>query len=898
MQKVRVPINSFQYGEVSDSLSMRVDTPIYSASASTIQNMVVMAEGSLIKRKGLENHINHGITYDAAYPEQSVLVPFVYDDNEQYLVSIQHQALKVYQIASSGAVIPINVNITAGTDGVAVPFDREFLKEYTTAQLGDVLYICHPLFAPRLLTRTSLTTFEISTFSFDKRSDNKQTYQPYNQFHPQGTKLDPSATSGTDVVFRVFNTNLTADDNGISLLAAITPSQLENSGGIAINGSLASNGTVTFSQARQITITSAGNVSAIDFVIVGTNQDGVSITSATVAGPNNSTVVVPVLFKTITKINPSTHNVNVTVKIGVSNQEAVSYFDITGSRSATTPIGLYASSAHIGSTIRYGGNEILITGVNSSEQARGTILDTLTTRLEVLNPFRTNSGTAVVEVSQPAHGFSGGEVITVSEAVAVGGIAASNLNGSRTINAIIDDNTYSFTAAGSSNASADGGGFVKIATHAPSLDFDEQSFSAKRGHPAAVAIHQNRLVFGGTLDQPDTLFFSKIGSFFNFDVGEALDNEAIVATAATGTVNSIRHLVSNRDLQIFTNSSEFYVPTFENKAITPTNLQIKKQTPYGSSFTQPVEIDGATVFVQSNGRIVREYIYTDSEQAYSASPVSSIASHMIDNPKYSTVAHSGFNQPDSYAAFTNEDGTLALFSSNRTERRASWTKLTVEGGRFSSLASIGDRMFANVYDAFNKLHLCEFVKDVGLDNYVFTPVGGGGTGKLSVSGVYVAGNVVDVILVDNLGGSQAYVGTFTVASDATVDVSAEVAVIPYGSGTINNPLVRGYVGKKFNSKIITNEIDASLGNGPITGEVRGIGKVVLDLKDAQSLVVNSKSVSIGSKISSVTGVDVLAGITGKTEVKMTGFTRSPRITIEQDAPLPLQVNGLVVELIV
>ena len=99
MQKVRVPINSFQYGEVSDSLSMRVDTPIYSASASTIQNMVVMAEGSLIKRKGLENHINHGITYSATYPEQSVLVPFVYDDNEQYLVSIQHQALKVYQIA-------------------------------------------------------------------------------------------------------------------------------------------------------------------------------------------------------------------------------------------------------------------------------------------------------------------------------------------------------------------------------------------------------------------------------------------------------------------------------------------------------------------------------------------------------------------------------------------------------------------------------------------------------------------------------------------------------------------------------------------------------------------------------------------------------------------------------
>jgi hypothetical protein len=893
MQKVRVPINSFQYGEVSDSLSMRVDTPIYSASASTIQNMVVMAEGSLIKRKGLENHINHGITYNSTYPEQSVLVPFVYDDNEQYIVSIQHQALKVYQIASSGAVISINVNITAGTDGVAVPFDREYLKEYTTAQLGDVLYICHPLFAPRLLTRTSLTTFEISTFSFDQRSDSKQTYQPYNKFHPQGTKLDPSATSGSNVVLKAFNEDGVADTDGVRQVAAVGGDGANQN--LSINGALASSGTVTFTTARQITVTSAGNLSSQDFIIYGTNIDGVTIQS-TADGPNNSTITIPEYFKTITRISCTTTTGSVTVSVGVNAYQPVSIFNINGSRSNASAIGQYNSSNSLGTTFRYGGNEILITTINTSEQAKGTIVDSLTTRLEVLNPFRTNSGTAIVEVSQPAHGFSGGESITVSEAVAVGGIAASNLNGARTINAIIDDNTYSFTAAGSSNASIDGGGFVKIATHAPTLDFDEQSFSAARGYPAAVVVHQNRLVFGGTIDQPDTLFFSKIGSFYNFDVGEALDNEAIVATAATGTVNSIRHLVSNRDLQIFTNSSEFYVPTFENKAITPTNLQIKKQTPYGSSFTQPVEIDGATVFVQSNGRIVREYIYTDSEQAYSASPVSSIASHMIDSPKYSTVAHSGFNQPDSYAAFTNNDGTLALFSSNRTERRASWTKLTVEGGKFSSLASIGDRMFANVYDAFNKLHLCEFVKDIGLDNYVYNPIA---SGALSVSGVYVQGNVLDVIIVDNIGGVQQYIGTFTVAANATVDISEHVSSIVVNGTTVNSPYVRGYAGKKFNSKIITNEIDASLGSGPVTGEVRGIGKVVLDLKDAQSLVVNNKSVSIGSKLNpNQTFFTTLNGITGKTEVKMTGFTRSPRITIEQDAPLPLQVNGLVVELIV
>lgn len=893
MQKVRVPINSFQYGEVSDSLSMRVDTPIYSASASTIQNMVVMAEGSLIKRKGLENHISHGITYDATYPEQSVLVPFVYDDNEQYLVSIQHQALKVYQIASNdGSVISINVNITAGTDGVAVPFDREFLKEYTTAQLGDVLYICHPLFAPRLLTRTSLTTFEISTFAFDTRADGKQTYQPYNKFQSGfSVKLDSSHTSspnGEERNINVYDTLGTVDDNGI------TTTQQIPAGYLSINGALTSSGTATFTNAREISFKSGQDISSLNFVITGTNQDGEAQVEQ-LDGPDSTTVNSTAFFKTVTQILASASSTN-SVEVGVTNKQAVSYFDITGSRTGGNTVGYHASSTHVGTIIRYAGNEVRVAKVNSTAQIKGVILDSLTTRLEVLNPLRANSGSNIVEVTQPSHGFTVGETITLSEAASVGNISTSNLNGARTILAIIDDNTYSFTAGGAANLSEDGGGFVKITSNAATTDFDEQSFSAEHGFPAAVAIHQNRLVFGGTLDQPDTLFFSKIGNFFNFDVGEALDNEAIVATAATGTVNSIRHLVSNRDLQIFTNSSEFYVPTFENKAITPTNLQIKKQTPYGSSFTQPVEIDGATVFVQSNGRIVREYIYTDSEQAYSASPVSSIASHMIDNPKYSTVAHSGFNQPDSYAAFTNDDGTLALFSSNRTERRASWTKLTVEGGRFSSLASIGDRMFANVYDAFNKLHLCEFTRDVGLDNYVFTPII---SGVVSVSGVYVQGNVIDVIIVNNLEEFQQYIGTFTVAANATVDISEYVADITVNGSTANSPYLKAYAGKKFNSKIITNEIDASMGNGPVTGEIRGIGKVVLDLKNADSLVVNTKSVSIGSKLMpDNTNFTTLNSITGKTEVKMTGFTRSPRITIEQEAPLPLQVNGLVVELIV
>src|SRR6056300_1553094 len=197
MQKVRVPINSFQFGEVSDSLTSRVDTGVYAASAQRLENMVVMSEGSVKKRTGMKFIYDYGITFNATYPEQSHLFPFIFDENEEYVISIEHQKVRCFRVV--GATITLVTTLTTDTSAAALPFDREYLREYTTAQFGDVMFICHPLFAPRLLTRTSLTAFEISTFSFDKRADNSVTFQPYTQFQDHGTTLDPSATTGTGI---------------------------------------------------------------------------------------------------------------------------------------------------------------------------------------------------------------------------------------------------------------------------------------------------------------------------------------------------------------------------------------------------------------------------------------------------------------------------------------------------------------------------------------------------------------------------------------------------------------------------------------------------------------------------------------------------------------------------
>lgn len=730
MQKLQVSISSFQYGEVSDSLVMRTDSPVYAQSAQRLENMLVMSEGSVKKRHGLKHIYDYSLSSNGAV--QSHLFRFIFDENEEYVISLEENKVRCFRLLTDGSVSLVDT-ITQDTDSNALPFDEDYLQEYTTAQYGDVMFICHPLFAPRMLTRTSLTSFEISVFTFDARLDGNVTFQPYTRFQSRAVTLDPSGTTGS------------------------------------------------------VTLT--------------TSED-------------------------------------------------------------------YWVPAHVGSIIRYGKSEIEITAYTSATEVTGTVTDELQLRLSVVNPLRTTDGSATVEVTQIDHGFAGGEAITISDAASVGGINTGNINGSFTVVDIIDENTYTYTAGGSASSSEDGGGVVHVTTHAPTTDWDEQSWSAVRGYPAAVSFHENRLVFGGTISEPDSIWMSKIGDFFNFDVGEAADDDSIALVAATGDVNEIRHMISNRDLQIFTASSELYIPTFLNQAITPTNAQIRKQTPYGIDHVMPVPIDGATIFVANNGKVVREYLFTDSEDAYTANAISTLASHLIHDPIFMTVAHSAFGLPDSYAALVMSDGDAALFTSNRAERRAAWTSLTTDGS-FASVIAVEDRIFANVYDADGNLHLCEFSEDVGLDFWVYGAVS---SDALDVSSNYSSGDTVDVIGIK--GGTQYSLGSFTVNGSDEVDLSAHTGY------------THAYAGKKFTAKVVTNPVDAALGSGALTGQVRGVSSVVVDAKSVQSMKVNGRPLTGDLPLD------------GKKEFRLLGYSRDPQVTIEQDDPLTLQVNGMVAELVV
>ena len=127
MQKIRVPVSSFQFGEVSDSLIMRTDTAVYNASAQRLENMVVMAEGSVKKRYGMKHIYDYSITYSSSNPEQSHLYPFVFDENEEYIISIEHQKVRCFRLINGSDTVSLVATITSDTSSAALPFAPAYL---------------------------------------------------------------------------------------------------------------------------------------------------------------------------------------------------------------------------------------------------------------------------------------------------------------------------------------------------------------------------------------------------------------------------------------------------------------------------------------------------------------------------------------------------------------------------------------------------------------------------------------------------------------------------------------------------------------------------------------------------------------------------------------------------
>jgi hypothetical protein len=222
----------------------------------------------------------------------------------------------------------------------------------------------------------------------------------------------------------------------------------------------------------------------------------------------------------------------------------------------------------------------------------------------------------------------------------------------------------------------------------------EDAWSNDRGWPQTVVFHQQRLWFGGTPSLPDNLWGSRIGLFFDFstDPEDPLPDDAIDVTIESDEVAAIRALVSGLHLQIFTQSNELWVPTSTQQAITPQNIQVREATQHGiKAGVDPIQVSGATMFVQREGSTMREFIFNEVDQRYNALSISLLASHLFRGPKELRIRRSTSTDDADFALMVNsDDGSLAILTTLRDQEITAWTLQTTPGNSGSDkFVSVG-----------------------------------------------------------------------------------------------------------------------------------------------------------------------------------------------------------------
>ena len=436
----------------------------------------------------------------------------------------------------------------------------------------------------------------------------------------------------------------------------------------------------------------------------------------------------------------------------------------------------------------------------------------------------------------------------------------------------------------------------------PHHDWAEQAISTKQGFPQAVTFHSNRLWLGGLKSRPAGILGSRISEYFNFSTGSGEADEAIDLDIAGSEVNEVRHLLSGKDLQVFTDGGEYYIPRANDNTITPGNVSVLRQTPYGISRTAPVMFDQAAGFIQKNGKAVREFIYSDIEDGYKSTSVSILAQHLIDNPKQVAIIKGNFTRPEQYAFFLNNGttlpGTMAMFHSVRDEKIAGWGLWTTkENDLYQSVITLNEFLVCSVKRQLNGSTVYTLEKfgdddSITLDMQTTSTVSQRGTPLVqggSQSGAVVkidgftsdpkinetftiAGNATEYTIqaVTNNGGGSYDLNldknlAATPANDAAVTIvkgllhsvngiytNESINAVEGNSSlgaftvtaadtiTLNSPRASGVkIGFNYIPIIETMPIDKELPEGPLTGLPRRISRAIIDINSALDLTVKA-----------------------------------------------------------
>ena len=412
--------------------------------------------------------------------------------------------------------------------------------------------------------------------------------------------------------------------------------------------------------------------------------------------------------------------------------------------------------------------------------------------------------------------------------------------------------------------------------------WSEGAFSTERGFPRAVAFYEERLFFAGTTHKPQAIFGSKTADFENMTPGTN-DDDAINVTISSDQVNVIKHMIQGRFLQLLTTSSEFTMSGGTGtQPITPTNVNVLRETTFGSSDVRPIRAGSSTILIQKGQEKVKEITFNLDVDGLTGRDLTVLAEHLGRGGLTDMIWQ---QEPELILWFVHSDGRLIGLSYDPANNTVGWHKHTLGGtATVESITAIPSGAEDQVYlsvkrtiDGSTVRHIC-YMKTIDFDTiedafFVDSGLTYDGSATTTITGLnHLEGETVQ-ILAD--GSSH---------PDKTVSG---------GSVTLDRSSEKVHIGYHYDSTVETLRIEAGADDGISQGKIKRIHGVTVRFLETVGADVGPDTNNLDTiqfRDSSMAMDEAVPLFTGDKEIAFpSGYDSDSRVVVQQTQPLPMTV---------
>lgn len=281
----------------------------------------------------------------------------------------------------------------------------------------------------------------------------------------------------------------------------------------------------------------------------------------------------------------------------------------------------------------------------------------------------TNSG-GLFHCAVTAHGYAEGDYVNIAGVTGTGGLPAAVNKDWKITN--ITTNAFDLVGSTFVGASTGAGTVKRYST----WKWAHGAFSASKGYPAAVGFYLDRLAFANTAAQPDSVWLSEFGFYESFagKTGpDVLATNSIAVTLASGEVNPINWMSPHTDgLVLGTPTAEYSLQAASPaSSFGPGNTQAPLRSGYGSRAVPPARIGATAFFVQRAGRKVRDLGYFSyATNTIVGTDLIVRAEHLTK--KYPIIDMAWVAEPDALLWAIRSDGQLVSFTYQKEQEVFAW----------------------------------------------------------------------------------------------------------------------------------------------------------------------------------------------------------------------------------